>query len=118
SAEVAALWIAAYLMGDISLPALEERRTHVRKRLRWMQERTEGKHARGTNIIPFSMHNIDEMLNEMGLSVSAATRFKQWLLPSSARESRAVARGLMRRQRMRARTAEQPAPDLRGRPAA
>ena len=30
------------------------------------QERTEGKHARGTNVIPFSMHNIDEMLDEVG----------------------------------------------------
>src|SRR5690606_25236925 len=57
SAEVAALWIAAYLMGDITLPSLDQRRKHVVTRLRWMQERTEGKHARGTNIIPFSMHN-------------------------------------------------------------
>jgi len=118
SAEVAALWIAAYLMGDIRLPALEERRAHVRKRLRWMQERTEGKHARGTNIIPFSMHNIDEMLNEMGLNVSAATRFKQWLLPSNAKDYRSVTRGLLKRQRMRSKSAERPAPDLRGRPAA
>lgn len=117
SAEVAALWIAAYTMGEMSLPPLEERRTHVRKRLRWMQERTEGKHARGTNIIPFSMHNIDEMLNEMGLNVSAFTRFKQWLLPTNANDYRSVTRVLLKRQRMRGRPAEQHAPDLHGRSA-
>ena len=38
-------------------------------RLRWMEERTEGKHARGTNIIPFSMHQIDELLEEVDLAI-------------------------------------------------
>jgi len=117
SAEVAALWIAAYLMGDINLPSLDQRRKHVVTRLRWMQERTEGKHARGTNIIPFSMHNIDEMLNEIGLNVSALTRFKQWLLPTNANDYRSVTKGLMKRARMRANKGE-PAPNWRGRPAA
>src|SRR5690606_1362703 len=117
SAEVAALWIASHLMGDIQLPPLEERREHVRKRLKWMRERTEGKHARGTNIIPFSMHNIDEMLNEIGLNVSAMTRFKQWLLPTNAKDYRSVTRGLLKRARMRSNKGE-PAPNWRGRPAA
>lgn len=117
SAEVAALWIAAYLMGDITLPSLDQRRKHVVTRLRWMQERTEGKHARGTNIIPFSMHNIDEMLNEIGLNVSAMTRFKQWLLPTNAKDYRSVTRGLLKRARMRSNKGE-PAPNWRGRPAA
>lgn len=117
SAEVAALWIAAYLMGDIALPPLEQRRKHVVTRLRWMQERTEGKHARGTNIIPFSMHNIDEMLNEMGLNVSALKRFKQWLLPTNANDYRSVTDKLLKRARMRD-SKGKPAPSLRGRPAA
>lgn len=118
SAEVAALWIAAYMMGDIGLPPEEDRRAHIRRRLRWMQERTEGKHARGTNIIPFSMHNIDEMLNEMGLNVSAVTRFKQWLLPTNAKDYRSVTRTLLKRHRVRGKSSGRPAPDLRGRSAA
>lgn len=118
SAEVAALWIAAHMMGEIALPPIEQQRTHISKRLRWMQERTEGKHARGTNIIPFSMHNIDEMLNEMGLNVSAATRFKQWLLPTNAKNYRSVTKALLKRHQARQRNSGQPAPSLRGRPAA
>ena len=101
SAEAAAWWIASYLMGDIRLPAVAEREAHIRKRLRWMEERTEGKHARGTNIIPFSMHNIDEMLNEMGLNVSALTRFKQWLLPTSAADYCQVNQQLLARHQTR-----------------
>ncbi|HUH88382.1 MAG TPA: NAD(P)/FAD-dependent oxidoreductase [Pusillimonas sp.] len=116
SAEVAALWIAGYLMDEIALPPQEQRLEHVRRRLRWMQERTEGKHARGTNIIPFSMHNIDEMLNEMGLNVSAATRFKQWLLPSNAKDYRSVSKALLKR--LRAKEGHARAVPLRGKPAA
>lgn len=117
SAEVAALWIAGYMMGEVTVPPIEQREQHVRKRLRWMQERTEGKHARGTNIIPFSMHNIDEMLNEMGLNVSAATRFKQWLLPTKAKDYCSVTKALLKRQRALEGDARQAVP-LRGRSAA
>lgn len=105
SAEVAAWWIASHLMGEITLPPLAQREERIGRRLRWMEERTEGKHARGTNIIPFSMHNIDEMLNEMGMNVSALTRFKQWLLPASAADYRKVNRSLLARHTARQRKA-------------
>ena len=62
SAEMGALWIAGYLMDDLKLPAVAEQLRITDERLAWMEERTEGKHARGTNIIPFSMHQIDELL--------------------------------------------------------
>ena len=42
-----------------------------------MEERTEGHHARGTNIIPFSLHNIDEILSDVGLDVSQAKKAEQ-----------------------------------------
>jgi dimethylaniline monooxygenase (N-oxide forming) len=81
SAELAALWIARFLSGDITLPPVERQRAEVQARLRWMEERTNGHHARGTNVIPFSMHNIDEMLEDIGIDVGAAVRARQWLLP-------------------------------------
>lgn len=115
SAEVASLWTVAYLMGDITLPPLEERRSHVQKRLRWMKERTEGKHARGTNIIPFSMHNVDEMLNEMGLNVSALTRFKQWLTPANAKDYQSVTKVLLKRQQGRPKSEGKPVQNLSAR---
>jgi hypothetical protein len=46
-----------------------------------MEQRTNGHHSRGTNVIPFSMHNIDEMLGDLRIDVGARTRALQWLLP-------------------------------------
>lgn len=81
SAEIAALWIAQHLDGALDLPPVEERRMLVAEQLRWMEERTEGKHARGTNIIPFSVHNIDEMLGDLGMGIGRVRRFVEWLMP-------------------------------------
>ncbi|MBL0886667.1 flavin-containing monooxygenase [Myceligenerans indicum] len=81
SAEVGALWIGAHLAGALDLPPLEERRAAVAERVRWMAERTKGKHARGTNVIPFSLHNIDETLADIGIDISSGQKVKQWLLP-------------------------------------
>ena len=50
-----------------------------------MEARTEGQHARGTNIIPFSVHNIDELLDDLDLSIGGFNRFKEWLLPIDPR---------------------------------
>jgi len=97
SAEAAAWWIASHLMGDIQLPPVEQCESHIRTRLRWMAERTEGKHARGTNLVPFSMHNVDEMLGDVGLDVSRFKRFTQWLMPIEARDYRSVNQRLLAR---------------------
>lgn len=97
SAEMAAVWIAAHLRGGIALPPKETMRAHVRTRLAWMTERTQGQHARGTNIIPFSMHNIDEVLDELGLNVGPLTRARQWLLPINPRSYRRVTARMIRR---------------------
>jgi cation diffusion facilitator CzcD-associated flavoprotein CzcO len=98
SAEIAALWIANLLMGAAKLPPVEEQRADVQARLRWMEERTRGHHARGTNVIPFSMHNIDEMLEDVGIDVSPATRTLQWLLPINPLAYRKVTTALLERQ--------------------
>jgi hypothetical protein len=81
SAEVAALWIAGFLDGAIELPPVEQQRAEVHEWLRWTERRTDGHHARGANVIPFSMHNIDEMLQDLGLTISPRTRLREWLLP-------------------------------------
>ncbi|MEI7054621.1 NAD(P)/FAD-dependent oxidoreductase [Nocardioides sp. CCNWLW239] len=81
SAEMSAVWIGSYLGGGHQVPPVEEMADHVANRLAWMRERTDGHHARGTNIIPFSMHNIDEVLGDVGLDVSKRTKAAQWLLP-------------------------------------
>ena len=97
SAEVAALWIGCHLAGGVDLPPLEDRRRYVQTRLRWMEERTEGKHAHGTNIIPFSVHNIDEMLSDLGAGLGRVRRLGEWLLPVDPRAYARVARTLLAR---------------------
>jgi dimethylaniline monooxygenase (N-oxide forming) len=98
SAEVAALWVADYLMGGLELPPIKEQRYQVAERLRWMRERTDGKHAHGTNIIPFSMHNIDEALDEMELNVGPVTRALQWLIPPNPGSYQKATTELLARQ--------------------
>lgn len=76
--EVGAMWLAEYLRGAITLPSREARLREIDARLAWMEARTDGKHARGTNIIPFSIHQIDELLEEIDMQVGFGTRLKQW----------------------------------------
>ncbi|MDI9335117.1 MAG: NAD(P)/FAD-dependent oxidoreductase [Cytophagales bacterium] len=79
--EMGALWIADLLAGSLVLPSVQEQNRIVDGRLAWMEERTDGKHSKGTNIIPFSVHHIDELLSDMRLPLPALVRFKQWLAP-------------------------------------
>jgi cation diffusion facilitator CzcD-associated flavoprotein CzcO len=112
SAEVAALWIAAYLTGAIELPPVEDQRVDIQARLRWMEERTNGHHARGTNIIPFSMHNIDEMLEDIGLDVSLPVKALQWLMPINPLAYRKLTDRLLARQAELQRQGRTPASSL------
>jgi dimethylaniline monooxygenase (N-oxide forming) len=76
--EVGALWLADYLNGGFSLPSHEQQNLDIDARLAWMEARTDGKHSKGTNIIPFSIHNIDELLEDMDMNVGRFTQFFQW----------------------------------------
>lgn len=76
--EVGALWLADYLGGGIQLPSVEDQNDYADKRLAWMEARTDGKHSKGTNIIPFSIYHIDELLDDMNLNVGPFLRFRQY----------------------------------------
>ncbi|WP_214502723.1 flavin-containing monooxygenase [Rhodococcoides kroppenstedtii] len=99
SAEVSALWIGSLLGGNHTLPSDDDMRQQVATRLRWMRERTRGNHARGTNVIPFSVHNIDETLSDIGLGVSRLTKAKEWLLPVNPSDYRDIVQKLKKRVR-------------------
>lgn len=77
NAEVGAVWTAAHLAGVLPLPPVEQRRDLVERELTYMKARTKGKHAHGTSVIPFSIRNIDEMLADMGVSLSPRKRLAQ-----------------------------------------
>lgn len=97
NAEIGALWIADLLGGTLKLPSENKQRAIVAERLAWMEERTEGKHSKGTNIIPFSVHHIDELLADMQMQIGVLTRFKQWLLPINPGDYVVVTKKLVNR---------------------
>ncbi|MFJ9392992.1 flavin-containing monooxygenase [Nocardioides sp. NPDC101246] len=102
SAEMAAVWIGSYLAGQHTLPDVETMRSVVRDRVEWMEARTDGHSARGTNVVPFSMHNIDEVLSDVGIDASPAAKALHWLAPVSPRAYRKVTPRLVKRVGARA----------------
>jgi cation diffusion facilitator CzcD-associated flavoprotein CzcO len=97
NAEMGAVWIAGNLAGAIKLPSHDEMLNHIDKRLAWMEKRTEHKHARGTNIIPFSVHNIDELLGDLQLGIGGMNRFNEWSLPINPKKYAKIAPKLRKR---------------------
>ena len=100
--EIGALWLANYLRGGFSPPPVSVMDALIDQRLAWMVERTSGKHSRGTNITPFSMHNIDELLQDMQLQIGASKRLKQWFGPVNPSDYREVTRRLLARHAVNA----------------
>jgi cation diffusion facilitator CzcD-associated flavoprotein CzcO len=81
NAEMAALWIAADLVGGVKVPEAATRRTESAAQLAFMDEATNRHHSRGTKIIPFSMHNVDEVLGDLSVNIPAPVRFSHWINP-------------------------------------
>ena len=62
-----------------------------------MDEATDGHHCHGGKIIPFSLHNVDEVLDDLGLNISARVRASHWLNPVDPTAYRNVTPELVRR---------------------
>jgi hypothetical protein len=97
NAEVAAVWIAAHLAGAVPLPSAAEMRQAVIDQLAFMDVATNGHHCRGTKIIPFSLHNLDEVLDDLDLNIPARVRASHWLNPVNPAAYRGVTAALVAR---------------------
>ena len=62
-----------------------------------MDDATNGHHCRGTKIIPFSMHNVDEVLGDLDLNISPGVRASHWLNPVDPAAYRRITPTLLRR---------------------
>jgi cation diffusion facilitator CzcD-associated flavoprotein CzcO len=91
NAEMAAIWIAADLAGAIALPTSAAMRAQVTRQLAFMDEATDTHHCHGGKIIPFSLHNVDEVLGDLGVNISAAVRAWHWLMPVDPAAYRKIA---------------------------
>ena len=78
SAEIGALWTAGLLRGRLRLPPEAEQREQVARRLAWMRGRTNNHHGHGGVVTPFSIHNIDELLGDLGLKIGWRARLGEW----------------------------------------
>ena len=81
SSEAAALWISAHLAGLTHLPPEDEMLQAAKIKLEWLDARSNGKHAHGTNLVPFSLHSIDDTLQDIDLGLGRWAVARQWLLP-------------------------------------
>jgi cation diffusion facilitator CzcD-associated flavoprotein CzcO len=97
NAEMAAVWIAADLAGAVPLPDAAGVRRAIAEQLAFMDDATDGHHCRGTKIIPFSMHNVDEVLGDLDLNISAGVRASHWINPINPAAYRRVTPALVRR---------------------
>merc|ERR1711939_433117 len=105
SSETAALWVVADLDGAILLPSKEAQKADALTHFNWLAERSRGKHSHGTNIVPFSLHNIDDILKDISIDISGWDWFKQWLLPvRPAAYSGLAEKMLKRRLQIKAKT--------------
>jgi cation diffusion facilitator CzcD-associated flavoprotein CzcO len=97
NAEMAAVWIAADLAGAVPLPDAAGVRQAIAEQLAFMDDATNGHHCRGTKIIPFSMHNVDEVLGDLDLNISPGVRASHWINPINPAAYRRVTPALVRR---------------------
>ena len=99
NAEIAALWIAAAIAGAIPLPGPEDVRRAVTDQLAFLDDATDRHHCRGTKIIPFSMHNADEVLDDLGLNINLMVRASHWLNPVNPAAYRRLTPALLHKLR-------------------
>lgn len=97
NAEMAALWIAAAIARAIPLPSTENIRRAVVDQLAFMDTATDGHHCRGTKIIPYSMHNVDEVLGDLDLNINVLVRASHWLNPINPSAYRRLTPALLRK---------------------
>ena len=106
NAEMAAVWIAADVAGDIDLPDSAAMRAAIVEHLAFMDEAANKHHSRGTKIIPFSMHNVDEVLGDLHVNIPAPVRFSHWINPIAPSAYRTITPRVLSRLPKPASTAE------------
>jgi hypothetical protein len=68
SAEIGARWLSEYVKGSIPLPSQQQMLQDVTAELEWRKKDRPYAFVSGACVIPFTLHYIDELLQDMGLS--------------------------------------------------
>jgi len=67
-------------------------RQQITEQIAFMDAAADTHHRHGGKIIPFSVHNVDEVLGDLGVNVSPAVRALHWLGPVGRRPTAASPR--------------------------
>ena len=94
---MAAVWIAADLAGAVPLSEAAAMRQQITEQSAFMDAATDTHHCHGGKIIPFSMHNVDEVLGDLGVNVSPAVRALHWLGPIDPAAYRRITPAVLKR---------------------
>ncbi|KAH7104397.1 fad-dependent oxidoreductase [Auriculariales sp. MPI-PUGE-AT-0066] len=96
SAEIAALWIATGIQGELKFPSATQQRREAEEFIQHME--TNGiKHAHGTQQIPFTYAVIDTLLADLGAQIGWATYLAQWVMPLRPAAYKSVVDTVVRR---------------------
>ena len=85
----------------VPLPDVAVMRRQVQAQLAFMDAATDRHHCRGTKIIPFSLKNVDEVLDDLDLNISRRVRASHWLNPVDPAAYRGVTPAMIARLRER-----------------
>ncbi len=97
SSEIGALWLAEYFTGGLKNMSDNDLIAFTENHLAWSKERSAGKNSKGTNIIPFTMNHVDELLEDVGYDVSGMTKFMQWNVPIAPADYKSVIKKTIQR---------------------
>ncbi len=97
NSEIGALWLAEAFTNGFELPSESKRIAYTKEYLAWSKERSNGKNSRGTNIIPFSLNHIDDLLEDVGIDVSDFKKFMQWNVPAEPADYNKVIKKAVKR---------------------
>jgi hypothetical protein len=72
-------------------------RRQVIDQLAFMDAATDTHHCHGGKIIPFSLHNVDEVLGDLDVNISPAVRAWHWLMPVDPAAYRHITPAVLKR---------------------
>lgn len=98
TSEIAALWIAQYLEGNIQLPAEVKMKNQIREHLEWRTDHRKNALFRNATVWPFNLTYVDWLLKDMKAKLPLGKRLSEWLKVVDPGNYKGVKKKIMRRK--------------------
>jgi dimethylaniline monooxygenase (N-oxide forming) len=97
SSEIAALWLAEYMKGNINVPLKEDMLSQIHEHHQWRKKFRMNSWYNGTSVYPFNLTYVDWLLEDMNDSLSWWALLYQWLVVVEPSHYRGVKRRIKSR---------------------